>query len=65
MQDVLAHPKFGAIAGCMVTEGLVKRNNPIRVLRDNILILKENLNLSVVLKMMSVKYVVVWNVALA
>ncbi|MCK9106580.1 translation initiation factor IF-2 [Haemophilus influenzae] len=35
VRDVFRHPKFGAIAGCMVTEGVVKRNNPIRVLRDN------------------------------
>ena len=31
-------PKLGAIAGCMVTEGIVKRSNPIRVLRDNVVI---------------------------
>ncbi|MFP1455702.1 EF-Tu/IF-2/RF-3 family GTPase [Escherichia coli] len=31
-------PKFGAIAGCIVTEGVVKRHNPIRVLRDNVVI---------------------------
>ncbi|MBT3197853.1 MAG: hypothetical protein HN344_09015, partial [Gammaproteobacteria bacterium] len=31
-------PKLGAIAGCMVSEGTIKRNNPIRVLRDNIVI---------------------------
>ncbi|KYK90893.1 translation initiation factor IF-2, partial [Aggregatibacter actinomycetemcomitans serotype d str. SA508] len=31
VRDVFRHPKFGAIAGCMVTEGVVKRNNPIRV----------------------------------
>lgn len=31
-------PKFGNIAGCMVTSGYVKRNNPIRVLRDNVVI---------------------------
>ncbi|MBZ2279870.1 hypothetical protein K4105_05045, partial [Buchnera aphidicola] len=30
--------KFGVIAGCMVVEGAIKRNNPIRVLRDNIVI---------------------------
>lgn len=36
VRDVFRHPKFGAIAGCMVTEGVVKRNNPIRVLRDNV-----------------------------
>jgi translation initiation factor IF-2 len=30
--------KFGVVAGCLVTEGAVKRNNPIRVLRDNVVI---------------------------
>ena len=29
---------FGNIAGCLVTEGVVKRGNPIRVLRDNVVI---------------------------
>ncbi|QIQ22250.1 translation initiation factor IF-2 [Zophobihabitans entericus] len=38
VRDVFKSPKFGAIAGCMVTEGVVKRHNPIRVLRDNIVI---------------------------
>ena len=38
VRDVFRSPKFGAVAGCMVTEGTVKRNNPIRVLRDNVVI---------------------------
>ncbi len=38
VRDVFRSPKLGAIAGCMVTEGLVKRHNPIRVLRDNVVI---------------------------
>jgi len=38
VRDVFKSPKFGAIAGCMVIEGIVKRNNPIRVLRDNVVI---------------------------
>ncbi len=38
VRDVFKSPKFGAIAGCMVTEGVVKRHNPIRVLRDNVVI---------------------------
>lgn len=38
VRDVFRAPKIGAIAGCMVLEGLVKRNNPIRVLRDNVVI---------------------------
>lgn len=38
VRDVFRSPKLGAIAGCMVTEGVIKRNNPIRVLRNNIVI---------------------------
>ena len=38
VRDVFRSPKFGAVAGCMVTEGVVRRNNPIRVLRDNTVI---------------------------
>ena len=38
VKDVFSSPKFGDIAGCMVMEGYVKRDNPIRVLRDNVVI---------------------------
>ena len=38
VRDVFRSPRFGAIAGCMVTEGTVYRNKPIRVLRDNVVI---------------------------
>jgi translation initiation factor IF-2 len=38
VRDVFRSPKLGAIAGCMVVEGVVRRNNPIRVLRDNVVI---------------------------
>jgi translation initiation factor IF-2 len=38
VRDVFRSSKFGVVAGCLVTEGLVKRNNPIRVLRDNVVI---------------------------
>ena len=38
VRDVFRSPKIGAIAGCMVVDGTVKRNNPIRVLRDNVVI---------------------------
>ncbi|MGL9774086.1 MAG: translation initiation factor IF-2 [Sodalis sp. (in: enterobacteria)] len=38
VSDVFRSPKFGAIAGCMVTEGVVKRHNKIRVLRENVVI---------------------------
>ena len=38
VRDVFRAPKIGSIAGCMVLEGMMKRNNPIRVLRDNVVI---------------------------
>lgn len=38
VREVFRSSKTGAVAGCMVTEGLIKRNFPIRVLRDNIVI---------------------------
>ena len=38
VRDVFRSPKLGAIAGCMVVEGNVKRNSPIRVLRENVVI---------------------------
>ncbi|MEZ9698037.1 translation initiation factor IF-2 [Vibrio sp. 10N.261.46.E12] len=38
VRDVFKSPKLGAIAGCIVTEGTIKRSNPIRVLRDNVVI---------------------------
>ncbi|SQD80225.1 translation initiation factor IF-2 [Moritella yayanosii] len=38
VRDVFKSPKIGSIAGCMVTEGVIKRSAPIRVLRENIVI---------------------------
>ena len=38
VRDVFKSPRYGQIAGCMVVEGVVYRNKPIRVLRDNIVI---------------------------
>ena len=38
VREVFKSPKLGAVAGCMVTEGTIKRNSPIRVLRENIVI---------------------------
>jgi translation initiation factor IF-2 len=38
VDDVFRSPKFGDIAGCLVIEGTVKRSNPIRVLRNNVVI---------------------------
>lgn len=43
VREVFKAPKIGLIAGCMVTEGTVKRNNPIRVLRDNVVIYEGHL----------------------
>lgn len=44
VREVFRHPKFGFIAGCMVTEGIVKRSAPIRVLRDNVVIYEGELD---------------------
>jgi translation initiation factor IF-2 len=38
VRDVFKSPKFGAVAGCMVIEGVVRRGHPIRVLRENVVI---------------------------
>jgi translation initiation factor IF-2 len=38
VREVFRSSKFGVVAGCLITEGTVKRNNPIRVLRDNVVI---------------------------
>ncbi len=38
VREVFNSPKFGQVAGCMVIEGTVSRNKPIRVLRDNVVI---------------------------
>lgn len=38
VRDVFRSSKFGAIAGSMVTEGVIRRNSPIRVLRDNVVV---------------------------
>ncbi len=38
VRDVFKSSKLGAVAGCLVEEGVVKRHNPIRVLRDNVVI---------------------------
>ncbi len=43
VRDVFRSSKYGAVAGCMVVEGVVKRNNPIRVLRDNVVIFEGEL----------------------
>jgi translation initiation factor IF-2 len=38
VREVFRSPKFGNIAGCIVTSGVVRKSNPIRVLRDNVVI---------------------------
>ena len=43
VRDVFRSSKFGAVAGCMVVEGVVKRTKPIRVLRDSVVIFEGEL----------------------
>jgi len=43
VKDVFKSPKFGAVAGCIVVDGVVKRGQPIRVLRDNVVIFEGEL----------------------
>ena len=43
VREVFRSSKLGAIAGCLVVDGYVKRNNPIRVLRDNVVIFEGQL----------------------
>ncbi|UUY10179.1 translation initiation factor IF-2 [Pseudomonas sp. J452] len=43
VRDVFRSPKFGAVAGCMVVEGVVHRNRPIRVLREDVVIFEGEL----------------------
>ncbi len=43
VRDVFRSSKFGAVAGCMVVEGVVKRSKPIRVLRDNTVVFEGEL----------------------
>jgi translation initiation factor IF-2 len=43
VKEVFRSSRMGAIAGCLVVEGIVKRKNPIRVLRDNVVIFEGEL----------------------
>ncbi|HYM34211.1 MAG TPA: translation initiation factor IF-2, partial [Steroidobacteraceae bacterium] len=43
VKDVFRSSKFGTVAGCIVVDGYVRRNNPIRVLRDNVVIFEGGL----------------------
>jgi translation initiation factor IF-2 len=38
VREVFRSSKFGTVAGCLVSEGFIKRGNPVRVLRDNVVI---------------------------
>ena len=44
VKDIFKSPKFGLIAGSIVVEGTIKRNKPIRVLRDDIVIFEGELD---------------------
>ena len=43
VREVFRSSKFGVVAGCLVMEGTVKRNNPIRVLRESVVIFEGTL----------------------
>ena len=43
VRDVFRSSRFGTVAGCLVIDGYVRRNNPIRVLRDNVVIFQGEL----------------------
>ena len=38
VRDTFKITKVGTVAGCMVTDGFIKRNNPIRLIRDGIVV---------------------------
>jgi len=38
VREVFRSSKFGTVAGCLVVDGVIKRGNPVRVLRDNVVI---------------------------
>jgi translation initiation factor IF-2 len=43
VKDVFRSQKLGDIAGCMITEGVVRKDSPIRVLRDSIVVFEGEL----------------------
>ena len=43
VREVFHSSKFGAAAGCMVLEGMLYRNKPIRVLRDDVVVFQGEL----------------------
>ncbi|GAB1825615.1 translation initiation factor IF-2 [Turicimonas sp. TL08] len=44
IRQVIRVPKVGTVAGCMVLEGVVKRNSHVRLLRDNVIIWTGEIN---------------------
>lgn len=44
VRQVFRSPKFGLVAGCLVVDGVIKRHNLIRVLRDNVVIFEGELD---------------------
>jgi len=44
VREVFKISKVGTIAGCMVTDGYIKRNNPIRLIREGIVVYAGKLN---------------------
>ncbi|MEX0448518.1 translation initiation factor IF-2 [Spiribacter sp. 221] len=43
VRDVFRSSQLGQIAGCLVVDGVVRRRNPIRVLRDNVVVFEGDL----------------------
>ena len=43
VQEVFTSPMYGQVAGSLVTEGVVRKDAPIRVLRDNVVIFEGEL----------------------
>jgi len=43
VRDVFRSSKMGAVAGCLVVDGVMRRSNPIRVLRDNVVVFEGEL----------------------
>jgi translation initiation factor IF-2 len=44
VREVFRSPKFGSVAGCLVMDGYVRRSNPVRVLRNNVVIFEGELD---------------------
>src|SRR5690606_3033676 len=44
VREVFKISKVGTILGCMVTDGLIKRSNPIRLIRDGIVVYQGKLS---------------------